>query len=208
MNCKLNSASLILLLGLSSTSLFAQFQLPSMDVQVKGGVTSLYEMRDSDFNTYSYLAPVISSELNFNISQYFSLGAFISKGFASKTEFVSDFSRTSSYPSSHQVYGLKVRVSTGRQPKFRPFGELSYGTFEMYMEKDSYRIATTSRFFGWSLGLMIRLNNKFYLVLPQVSFRIRSDQFYFEAPNYFSKESYPPIAEITGGLSYNFGKKK
>jgi hypothetical protein len=199
----------VLLLTLPGVSLLAQFRLPAMDVQVKSGVAYLDEIRDSK-NLYSYSAPVIHGEINFNITQYFAAGAFISKGLTGKTELVSENNNTSTlfYNSSHQTYGVKLRISTGRQPRFRPFAELEYGKFEMYMEKDFYRISTSSTFFGGSIGLMIRLNNKLYLVLPQISVRPRSDPFFFEVTGDFLLSDYPSLFEITGGLSYNFGKKK
>jgi len=208
MSYKKNSILLILLIGLSSITLMAQFRLPNMDVQVKSGVAIIDEMRDKQSNRYTYAAPVIHGEINFTISQHFAAGAFFSKGLSGQTEFVADNSGTKSFNSSHQSYGVKLRISTGRQPRFRPFAELSYGKFEMYMEKDFYRISTSSTFFGGSIGLMIRLNNKLYLVLPQLSVRTRSDPFYWEAPNDFVLSSYPSIIELTGGLSYNMGKKK
>lgn len=204
-----NIILLILVLGPSSISLMAQFRLPSMDVQVKSGFATVNEMRDKQSNSYIYSSPIIHGEINFNISQHFAAGAFISKGFSGQTEFMTGYiSGTNSFNSSHQSYGVKLRISTGRQPRFRPFAELSYGKFEMYMEKDYYRISTSSTFFGGSVGLMIRLNNKLYLVVPQISFRPRSEQFFFEVANDFLLSPYPALVEITGGLSYNFGKKK
>ncbi len=198
----------MLILGLSSSSLLAQFQLPSMDVQLKSGVAFLDDMTDSYDNRYSYQAPLLSGEINFNLSQYFAAGVFYSKGLSGQIEFNGGPTGSSSYNAGHQTYGLKLRVSTGRQPRFRPFAELNYGKLEMYMEKDLYRISSSSTFFGFSLGLMIRLSDKLYLVLPQFTFRARSDQFFFEEPNNFLFGQYPGLVEFTGGLSYNFSKKK
>ncbi len=208
MSSKINIILVILVFSFSGTSLLAQLRLPSMDIQVKSGVTSMNDMKDDYYKGYNYFSPVIHGEINFNISQYFAAGAFMSKGFSGNTEFVSDNAVSGSFSSSHQAYGIKLRISTGRQPRFRPFAEFSYGQFEMYMEKDYYRIATSSTFFGGSVGLMIRLNGRLYLVLPQFSVRSRSNQFFFEVPGDFLLSQYPPLFEITGGLSYNFGKKK
>lgn len=208
MSNKKNIILSFVLLSLPVVSLLAQFRLPAMDVQVKSGVSILEDMRDRNYNLYNYRAPVIHGEINFNISQHFGAGVFISKGLSGQTEFVSDNAATTSYTSSHQSYGVKVRISTGRQPRLRPFAEISYGKFEMYMEKYFYRQSTSSFFFGGSIGLMIRLNDKLYLVLPQISFRPRTDQFYFEVTGDFLLSDYPSLIEITGGLSYNFGKKK
>jgi hypothetical protein len=210
MSNKKNFILSIFIVCLPCYSLWAQFRLPAMDVQVKSGITQLFDMQDSNYNGYHYSAPVIHGEINFNVSQHFAAGVFISKGLSGKTDLTTDNVNTpdQSYNSSHQSYGVKLRISTGRQPRFRPFAELEYGKLEMYMEKDFYRISTSSTFFGGSIGLMIRLNNKLYLVLPQISVRPRSDPFFFEVTGDFLLSDYPSLIEITGGLSYNFGKKK
>ncbi len=210
MNNKKNFILSIFILCLPCFSLWAQFRLPAIDAQVKSGITELIDMQDSNYNGYQYNAAVIHGEINFNISQHLAAGAFISKGLSGQTDLTTDnvHSPDQSYNSSHQSYGVKLRISTGRQPRFRPFAELSYGKFEMYMEKDFYRISNSSTFFGVAIGLMIRLNNRLYLVLPQISIRQRSDPYFFEVPGDFLLGDSPPLIEITGGFSYNFGKKK
>ncbi len=191
------------------TSFTVQAQLPSLDVQLKTGLSIIDDMRDPHQNLYEYISPVWMGELNWNISQYVALGGFVSQGLGGATEFIGEYgSGNVKYSSQHLTYGGKLRISTGRMPRFRPFGEISYGKFEMYIDYDTYRLASSSNFFGWSLGLMIRLSSRLYLVIPQFSFRQRSDTFFFEVPSDHLTGDYPPLIDITGGLSYNLGKKK
>jgi hypothetical protein len=166
-------------------------------------------MRNQYDFLYEYLAFSLQGEINLNISQYVAAGVFVSNGVYSPSQVrFESYTGTTFYNASHRLYGLKLRLSSGRQPRFRPFAELNYGYFEMYIEKNGYRTASSSPFFGGSLGLMIRLNNKFYFILPQITVRQRSDPFFFEVPSDFAFGKYPPIIEVTGGISYNFGKKK
>lgn len=194
---------LFALFTLVCTHVAGQFHIPAMDVQTKMGVAFISDVKDKGNNLYTYSAPFVSGEINIAFTQHIAAGIFYSKGFSSQTKVEADFGGTTSYTSSHQLYGLKVRLSTGRQPKWRPFTELSYGQFEMYMQKNSYRISTSSKTVGFSLGLMVRLNNKMYLVIPQLSLRSRTDWFFFETSG-----KAAPLIEVSGGLSYNFGKKK
>ena len=180
-----------------------------MDFQLKSGVAALMDLKDSNENSYSYSAPLLYGELNWNITQHIAIGAFASAGVYSTSNFkVEYFSGEASYGSSHFLYGLKLRLSTGRAPKFRPFTELSFGKLEMDMEKDVYRISSSTSYFGWSLGLMIRAGSRWYIILPQINLRFRSNGFFFETPGDHMFGSYEPFAEVCAGLSYNIGKKK
>lgn len=201
---------LIVLLSVSGATCLGQFHLPSLDVQVKSGAAALIDMQDYYNNQYAYVAPIISGEVNWNISQYLAAGVFVSKGVSSNTKFTGEFgSGNTSYPSMHYAYGLKLRISSGRQPKYRPFAEISYGKFEMYMQKESYKVSNDTKAFGFSGGLMVSLTGKLYLVLPQITLRFRSEPFFFESSNdYLFGIAHVPFLEVTGGLSYNIGKKK
>jgi hypothetical protein len=202
-------ATCVLLILLAGEVSQAQFHLPSLDIQFKMGATVLNDMHDKYNNIYDYVAPNLYGEINWNATQYFAVGVFASQGVFSDTKFTGEYgSGNTSYGSTHFLYGAKIRVSTGRQPRFRPFAELSYGTFQMVMEKSVYRVSSQSNFFGISFGLMIRLNSKLYLVIPQLTVRNRADAFFFEVPGDFMFGKYPPIIELNGGLSYNIGKKK
>jgi hypothetical protein len=187
----------------------AQISVPSMDFQLKAGVAALLESQDSYENQYTYIAPSLYAEINWNITQHISIGAFGSAGVYSTSNYKVKYSTgDASYGGTHSLYGLKLRLSTGRAPRFRPFGEINYGKMEMVMEKDIYRVASSTTFFGWSMGLMIRAGSRFYIILPQVNLRFRSNGFFFEDPSDYMFGSYEPFAEVCGGLSYNIGKKK
>ncbi len=180
-----------------------------MDFQLKAGVAALMDVKDNYENQYSYSAPILYGEINWNITQHISLGAFGSSGVYSTSNYrVKYFSGEASYGGTHSLYGIKLRLSTGRAARFRPFAEINYGKMQMDMEKAIYRLASSTTFFGWSMGLMIRAGSRFYIVLPQINLRFRSEGFFFEAPGDHLFGSYAPFAEVCGGLSYNIGKKK
>ncbi len=180
-----------------------------MDFQLKAGVATLIDVRDSYENSYSYTSPTLYGELNWNITQHVSVGAFGSKGIYSTSNYKVNYSSgDASYGGTHSLYGLKLRLSTGRAPRFRPFAEINYGKMQMVMERDTYRLANSTNFFDLSMGLMIRGGSRLYIVLPQINLRFRSNGFFFEAHNDYLFSSYGPFAEVCAGLSYNFGKKK
>lgn len=181
-----------------------------MDFQLKGGVGGLTDVMDSYENSYSYSTFILSGEINWNISQYISLGAFGSVGPYTQSNFkMQSNSGDASYGATYALYGAKLRLSTGRGPKFRPFTEISYGKLEMQVEKDIYRIASSTTFIGWSIGLMIRAGSRMYIILPQANIRFRSNGFFFEEPNdYTFNAKYAEFIELCAGLSYNIGKKK
>lgn len=191
------------------TYAFAQISIPPIDFQLKGGVGVLAGAKDSYGNPFSYTAPILYGEINWNITQHIALGAFGSRGVYSQSNYkVESMGGDASYGGSHSLYGLKLRLSTGRAPKFRLFTEINYGKMDMYMEKDTYRVASSTTFFGWSAGLMIRAGSRLYIVLPQINLRFRSEGFFFEEPNDYLFSDYSPLAEVCAGLSYNIGKKK
>ena len=202
---------LIWIISLSATTGLAQFHLPSMDIQLKSGVAVLPDVNDDFNNHYTYTAPLLYSEINWNISQHFAAGAFLTTGVYSTSNFAftgESGSSNTSYGSSHLAYGIKLRASSGRQLRFRPFAEFSYGKLDMYVEKNVYRISNSTTFFGISFGLMVRLGSKLYLVLPQATIRMRKNGFFFEPAGNYLFSSYTPFIELSGGLSYNIGKKK
>lgn len=203
-----------LLLSFSSLCSFAlaQISIPPMDFQLKGGVGGLMDVRDSYENSYSYSTFILSGEINWNITQHISLGAFSSIGPYTQSNFkmeTNDNSGSASYATTHFLYGAKLRLSTGRAPRFRPFTEISYGKLEIQLEKDIYRIASSTTFIGWSIGLMIRAGSRMYIILPQANVRFRSNGFFFEEPNdYTFNAKYAEFLELCAGVSYNIGKKK
>jgi hypothetical protein len=190
----------------------AQISIPQIDFQVKSGVGALMDVKDSYENLYSYSAPILSGEINWNITQHISLGAFSSIGPYAKSNFKMENygnSGKSSYGATHFLYGAKLRLSTGRAPRFRPFTEISFGKLEMQLEKDIYRLASSTTFIGLSFGLMIRAGSRLYIILPQANIRFRSNGFFFEAPNeYLFNAKYSEFIELCAGVSYNIGKKK
>jgi len=192
------------------TAAFSQISIPPIDFQLKGGVSILEDVQDSYGNLYSYSTPILSGEINWNITQNISLGAFSSIGPYAQSNFdmSSNLGGETSYAATHFLYGAKLRLSTGRAPRFRPFTEISYGKLEIQMEKEIYRLSSSTTFFGLSIGLMIRAGSRMYIILPQANIRFRSSGFFFETPGDYAIGSFVPFAELCAGLSYNIGKKK
>jgi hypothetical protein len=187
----------------------AQISIPPIDFQIKGGLAVIPDAIDNYENPFSYTAPILYGEINWNITQHISLGAFGSSGVYSTSNYKMKYSSgEASYGGTHSLYGIKLRLSTGRTPRFRPFAEINYGKMQMVMEKDIYRLASSTTFFGWSMGLMIRAGSRLYIVLPQINLRFRSNGFFFEAPSDYMLSDYSPFIEYCAGLSYNIGKKK
>jgi len=194
----------------------AQLSLPSLDLQLKGSVATIFDMYDKYNNIYNYSSGALYGELNWNITQHLAIGLFSSKSvfkssaLNSTVEMEGEYgSGNKIYTSSHFLYGGKLRISTGRQPKLRPFSELSFGKLELYMDKTNYRISTSSTFIGLSAGLMIRMSSKMYIVFPQMNLLLRSQSFFFEEPGaHIFNSKYVPFTEFAGGVSYNIGKKK
>jgi len=188
-----------------ANDVFAQIKPPRADIQLKAGTTSLTTFQNLPTGQLQYEYKVESwmGEANINITERFAIGAFYARGGnTTRPVFPTGIkSYMYEYDGSHQFYGLKLRLSSGLRPKLRPFIEASVGFMNMSLQNDSFSEDLNTSVFGGSIGLMIKLKNNFYLVLPQFKFQKRGDEFSFE--------SYEdPTVEILGGLSINFGKRK
>lgn len=204
---------LVFVFTIIGTPVFSQFHLPPLEIQIKGGITGreIEYIRpytngggQTDHVYYEYIAPTVSADINWNITQHFAAGAYWVMGIPGNNNYKwtdSNWSTSGNGAASHQEYGIKLRGYTGRARTLRPFVEIAYGKWEMYIEQNGYRMANSTAAFGTTLGLMIKLGSKLYLVLPQLNVRFRSEPFYFESNN-------QPFLEIVGGLSYNLGKRK
>lgn len=204
---------LVFVFTIISTPVFSQFHLPPLEIQIKGGITGreIEYIRpytngggQTEYVFYEYIAPTVSADINWNITQYFSAGAYWVIGIPGNNNYKKTngfWSTSGNGGASHQEYGIKLRGSMGRASTLRPFVEIAYGKWDMYIEQNGYRMANSTTAFGTTLGLMIKLGSKLYLVLPQLNVRFRSEPFYFESKN-------QPFIEIVGGLSYNLGKRK
>lgn len=184
----------------------AQAELPSMDVQIKTGIQSseitAYKY-NGEYITYECFNTSLQVELNWNLAYYFSIGAYYTRSLGNYPITVTDHAWgvvPFDGKSSTLNYGLKARAALGRKPRYRPFAEVAFGKFEMYIEQNGYRLANSTTALGLSAGLMTKLGSQFYIVFPQATVRLRSDPFYFESGT-------GPIYELSMGLSYNIGKK-
>lgn len=199
----------ILLLLSACTNVHGQFRLPAFDVSIKGGFfANISEMgtrlSDDSEILYQYEAFVYSGEVNFHISQHVAAGAFWTKSFAGKvkSEMENPYYALGEADAAHQMYGLALRFSTGRRTGFRPYIQGTFFKQEMYFDYETLRVANSSGGFGVGIGAMIKLSDKLYLNIPDVSFKLFSDGFFFDD---YGQQVY---LEFRGGLTYNFTKRK
>ncbi|MDL5048560.1 hypothetical protein QQ054_21330 [Oscillatoria amoena NRMC-F 0135] len=190
--------------ALLSSGTVAQLKVPPFEIDLKGGVfyTSFLNDLVGEME-YVYAAPIWSAGINFHISQRIALGGYYSGSIGGNVTLRNDYNGNNigSFPSAHQVYGVQLRFSAGRNSKVRPYILATIANYEMFIDHESYRIANSSLVYGGALGLMLRLNNALYLTLPEIAVRMRTEGFYFE-------DSMEPMAEIKVGISYNFSKRK
>jgi len=185
----------------------AQLKPPMFDFQLKAGISVLGIFQDlpTEQLLYEYEAASWTGEGNVNISERFAIGAFYARG-ADKSAQVIDNSGfggiVAEYEGAHQFYGLKLRLSSGLRPKLRPFIEVSGGYMNMTVQNDTFNESLNTSLFGGSLGLMIKLNNHVYLVLPQLRILKPTDSFSFSSYN------NDLFVELLGGISFNIGKRK
>lgn len=188
---------------LVAVSIAAKAQMP-FDLHLKTGA-GILRFTDLQDNVYEYNTPIIFAELNWNISPYFAVGTFYSFGLGADTKTTSfNGFNSNSLTTSHHLYGLKLRVSSGRLRLLRPFFEMQYGQFEMTMNRSNGSGSDLTDFWATSLGLMIKLSDRLYLVAPQFTMRLREHGFSFEKQSdHIFERPYSPFAEVTAGISYN-----
>jgi hypothetical protein len=199
-------ASLILLAG----HIHAQIKIPAFDVAVKGGLAgNIGDISTSGLiqTSYWYNMPLYSAEMNFHVGQRIALGAFISRSFGGKVSSEInnphiDFGDTDA---AFQLYGVQLRFSAGRKPGFRPYAMLSFYKSEMYFDYNTYRLGNSTTGLGLSIGSMIRLNDKFYLNIPEISIRTFNDPFFFSDEQ---SALAGGMIEFRAGVTYNFTKRK
>jgi hypothetical protein len=197
-----NKSSLLVACSLAAIGFAqAQFTIPTFDVELKAGACELVPKEQGAFSEYRGI--LASAGINFHLGQRIALGGFYSRSMSTKANGSYDnaFGDNVTYPAAHQTYGISVRLSTGRKPRFRPYVQASIARHEMYVDFDSYRIANSTLAIGGALGLMTRLSSKLYLILPELTLRKRMEGFYYET----SREL---LFEYKAGICYNFSKRK
>ena len=191
-------------MGLISFQLCGQFRLPKFEVQTKVGWAGC-NFQDSNNRSYEYGTLIWSGDLSIPMNQHFSIGVFLSQSMPGAHVAVGGnvgtLNSKATYDVKHQVFGTMLRISANRLKRFRPYVDARVGKFEMYIDHDAYRLANSTIFLGGTLGLMIRLGSRMYVVFPEIALMSRSQSFFFDTGKL-------PIFELRGGLCFNFDKRK
>lgn len=174
-------------------STLAQFHLPVLELSVKSGVTKTTDLGDA-------VLVDLRSEVNIHINQYVSAGGFYSRSLFGEDEENDNLDISSELKSLS--YGVRIRLSTGRIYKFRPYVFLTLSKLEI-VEKvtDNLNFAGDWTGITYGGGLMIRLSNRLYLNLIEIEYIPAKDAFFFLPPdlNFIS---------FRFGVNYTLGKKR
>lgn len=182
---------LLLCIG-NANHLAAQIKPPLTDLQFKFGWADFYLKGGTEETDYYCFGFSMGFDANFNINERVAIGSY--------------FSRVSEQYSDDQLgnvdnrlftYGIKMRLASGLRPVIRPYIEFTVGAVNYTEESPSSQYKFNGMTYGGSIGVMIKLNYHFYLVLAPLSMRIGSGS---EIPIY--------MYEISGGLHFNVGKRK
>jgi len=182
-----------LLLGFLPISLFAQFHIPVLDLAVKSGVTSTTDLG-------STLIIDLRPEINVHINQFLSAGGFYSRSLFGEYE---ENDNLSILPELKQLrYGARIRVSTGRISKFRPYAFVTLTKWEI-VEKITDNLNFSGDWTGLTFGggFMVRLSDRLYLNVIEVEYTPAKNEFFFilEDLNFIS---------LRLGANYTIGKKR
>jgi hypothetical protein len=194
----------LLLCFISAT---AQFRLPSFDIAVKAGFLSMSDDRHtSNGNHYNFTYESITwqAEANLHLGQRLAIGWFYNKKLYGNYHGDSDNDGTaaSDRDASHLMYGINLRLSGGRAPKFRPYVQVKYYWLETVVQYPGYRVAADMNGVAAGVGVMLRVSNKLYinLIEGELSMITKNEKVLFADSNLF--------AQLRAGLTYNFSKRK
>lgn len=211
---------LTIFLVISFSLLKAQFTLPPADIQLKPG-GNVFGVNSS--NNQFFVAIDITGSLYVHVNQYLAGGFFLSRSVwgeyqdegnvevgSNRGVFSSGFTPPSSTPVVSEgirndadlfIYGISVRLSTGRIGKWRPYLNLNYFKLEIVNHFENFNLSAKSNGFGVDFGLMLQLSNKLYLNLIEASIKNLQDDIFF-------MEQDLDLIQARIGVTYNFGKSR
>lgn len=188
----------------STVTSFAQLSLPPFDVELKGSVSVFPGQGNvSSSGTIERIQTFnIHGAAHWQLNQNIGIGWFYCRSVNGGVYTHGD-NGTKSKTSDAQMLatGPQVRLSTGRGKTWRPYMTVNYCQLELINDLEGYRLANKSKAVGGSIGIMLRLSNKVYLNLLEVSYRkILTEAFWFP--------SNSQMIEAKTGVTVNFGKRK
>jgi len=162
------------------------------DVELKAGggpinVANADDNMDSNID-HAEIFPV-QGGLHLAITQHLAIGGFYARSVAGSVYYQSGSSSTSNFSSpgydvsiESLMYGLDLRLSTGRAAKWRPYISASYGKAEFVQEaseEQPYSLAASSKLIALNGGMMLRFGHNFYWNLFEVSGKYLPDRIFW-----------------------------
>lgn len=178
----------------------AQFRLPSFDVSLKGGDLLIrVDAENPNGTDYAYEGFFTQAEINVHLGQRIAIGYFYNRNIlTARYE-----GAAQQVNGKHLMHGANVRISGGKGAKFRPYLNVKLFRLEAVVEYNGYNLAAQIPGAAAGAGLMIKLNRKIYLNLPEVeigSVFNGNDEVIFNGNT--------TILKISAGLTYNFSKRR
>lgn len=186
--------TIIVLIGVS-VSARAQFSVPPFDVEIKGGISGFPTSK------WDYMGIGYKAGVHVHLNQHVAIGWTYMRSTGNASEDSGDnIFPTEDFKTTELSTGPSLRLSTGRSRKMRPYIALSYSKVEVVTDRGDYRYSIKTNAPGASVGMLVKLGNKMYINLFEVTYRKLSDKvFWLDAQGQL---------EIKAGLLYNLGKKK
>ena len=195
--------TVMLMIGFVSA---AQLRLPAFDISLKTGYMFMpddYYVEQADGNrfvSYQYESIWAQGEVNVHIGQRIAVGFFYNKSLLGG--YVNHDGDQPAQEAEHLLYGVLLRLSSGRAVKVRPYLQVKYFKNEVVVHQLGYDVANQCTGAAAGLGLMIRLSNKLYLNIPDVEL----GSLFNSGDILFRDKSM--ILKAGLGLTYNFSRRK
>jgi hypothetical protein len=184
----------ILLLASLSLGVNAQLRVPSFDVALK---TGYYMINDGNDNSYKYESIPLHAEVNGHVNQHIAIGYFYQRSvYANYHGSGVDIS------GDHLMHGVNIRLSSGRAPKFRPYLNVKYFSYQTVVNFKNYNVASKGNGASAGFGLMVRLSHRLYLNVAEAEIGglLTTSEVLFNEKKAF--------LQARTGVTYNFSRRK
>jgi hypothetical protein len=185
----------------------AQFRLPSFDIGVRGGYLHLndnFEESDGQNRNAVFESLLGHGEANIHFGQHLALGYFYQRSIIISNYHEEGGGGGSRFDqdAEHLMHGLNFRISAGRAPKLRPYGQLKYAKYEVVVDYGGFRLASKGNALGFGGGVMLRLGHNFYFNL------IEAELYKLLSVSEVMLNNKDMFFELKTGITYNFSKRK
>jgi hypothetical protein len=185
---------------------FAQFRLPSFDIEVKANqiVIPGEGRRDGELKVLE--STNMHCGVHVHFGQRLALGVYYSKSFRGTSKIsYGDGTADIQRDALTAIRGIDLRLSGNRARSWRPHISANFSIIEIVQDNESHRVAGKSPVYGINFGLMKKLSNRLYLNVIELGVKYINDKMFWFDNN--GATSYP-LGEAKMGLTYNIGKRK